>query len=128
SLAVNLSTRQLQDAGFASTARRALRERGISPERLHLEVTESMLMTDLDMAVDQLSAMRDMGMRLSIDDFGTGYSSLGYLQRLPVHSIKIDRAFVEGLDSTDRHAASIVDAIVGLARALDLDVISEGVE
>jgi diguanylate cyclase (GGDEF)-like protein len=128
SIAVNLSTRQLRDAQFVQVVAETLDRTGIDPGAVHLEVTESMVMGDVELAVRNLVSLRALGVRLSIDDFGTGYSSLGYLQKLPVHLLKIDRSFIDGLGGDDPHAAAIVGAIVALARDLDLGVIGEGVE
>ncbi|RNE59207.1 sensor domain-containing protein [Cryobacterium tepidiphilum] len=128
SMAVNLSTRQLRDTQFVQVVAETLDRTGIDPGAVHLEVTESMVMGDVDLAVRNLVSLRALGVRLSIDDFGTGYSSLGYLQKLPVHLLKIDRSFIDGLGGDDPHAAAIVGAIVALARDLNLGVIGEGVE
>jgi EAL domain-containing protein (putative c-di-GMP-specific phosphodiesterase class I) len=128
SIAVNLSTRQLRDTQFVQVVAETLDRTGIDPGAVHLEVTESMVMGDVELAVRNLVSLRALGVRLSIDDFGTGYSSLGYLQKLPVHLLKIDRSFIDGLGGDDPHAAAIVGAIVALARDLDLGVIGEGVE
>jgi len=126
-VSVNLSARQLADPELASTVRSALRASGLPPERLCLEITESVLMDDADSSVLTLEALKALGVRLSVDDFGTGYSSLAYLRRFPVDALKIDRSFVGGLDQEPREAA-IIEAIVGLADALDLSVVAEGVE
>ncbi|TFB56299.1 sensor domain-containing protein [Cryobacterium tagatosivorans] len=128
SISVNLSALQLQDPDFVGVVADALSASGVDPVALHLEVTETMLMSDVDVAVETLHALRALGVSLSIDDFGTGHAALGYLRSLPVQTIKIDRSFVDGLNRGDPKATSIVDAIVSLARALDLDVIAEGVE
>ncbi len=126
-LNVNLSARQLQDPEICGDIARILAETGLNPASLELEITESVLMGEAefgDRALPQISAL---GVRLAIDDFGTGYSSLAYLKRLPVDTLKIDRAFVSGL-AHDPADAAIIGAVVTLARALGLAVTAEGVE
>lgn len=127
-ISINLSARQLQDPGLVAMVREAIASGGIDPNAVELEITESVLMRDADQSLAALSRLRELGVRLSIDDFGTGYSSLGYLKRFPVTALKIDRSFVDGLSGGDVHAESIVGAITGLAHAMDLDVVAEGVE
>ncbi|MCU1483443.1 MAG: Diguanylate cyclase/phosphodiesterase with sensor(S) [Actinomycetia bacterium] len=125
-VAVNVSTRQLQDAGLARTVAAALEVADLSPSLLTLEITEGSLASD-DLHVDAtLLALRGLGVRLSIDDFGAGYSSLGRLQRVSVDELKIDRSFVSELAiGTD---APLVDAILAMARRLGLTVVAEGIE
>lgn len=124
---VNLSARQLAHPDLIATVAEALAVSGIDPPTLSLEITESVLMDDPDLAIVILHALRDLGVRLSIDDFGQGHSSLGYLRSLPVDCVKIDRTFVEGLDCNPDDSA-IVSAVVGLGHALGLTVTAEGVE
>ncbi|MDQ3511199.1 MAG: GGDEF and EAL domain-containing protein [Pseudomonadota bacterium] len=126
-LRVNLSARQFEQAGLAERVGAILQECGLPPQRLCLELTETTLMTRAQSALDTLLALRSLGVSLAIDDFGTGYSSLTYLKRFPVDTLKIDRSFVEGLPHSvfDR---SIVEAVIGLARAMDIEVVAEGVE
>jgi len=126
-LTVNLSARQLQDPMIVETIIRVLRETGMDPRKLVLEITESSLIEDGPVAIDQLGRLRAQGIRLAIDDFGTGYSSLGYLERLPVDILKIDRAFVVDLPTSPKRSA-LLRAIVGMAGALRLTTIAEGVE
>jgi EAL domain-containing protein (putative c-di-GMP-specific phosphodiesterase class I) len=131
-VAVNVSSRQLHEHGFVAEVLGAL-ERHRVPERcLHIEITESLLMDDIEMAIEMLDVLRDRGINISVDDFGTGHSSLGYLKRLPVGTVKIDRSFVSGLgdlDSADgRDDEAIVRAVMGMAKALNLSVVAEGVE
>ena len=128
SISVNFSVLQLQDADFVAVVADALARSGLAPTALHLEITESVMMNDIEAAVETLNALHALGVRLSLDDFGTGHASLGHLDRLPVQTIKIDRSFVGGLGGENAKAASIVQAIVNLARSLDLDVVAEGVE
>ena len=127
SVAVNLSTRSLLDASLPEVVRVALDKWRVPPHLLDLEITETIIMTDPTRARRVLTELADMGVTLSIDDFGTGYSSLAYLRDLPVHQLKIDRAFVEDMvgDSDD---AVIVRAVVDLARNLGLRTVAEGVE
>jgi EAL domain-containing protein (putative c-di-GMP-specific phosphodiesterase class I) len=106
---------------------RALAETGVPPGNLHLEITETAVMSSVDASTSTLDALRQLGVHLIIDDFGTGYSSLARLKKLPVTALKVDRSFVDGLgrDSSD---LSIVDAIINMADSLALGVIAEGVE
>jgi EAL domain-containing protein (putative c-di-GMP-specific phosphodiesterase class I) len=126
-MAVNISPRQLGDPDLTHKVSRSLRESGLQPTSLHLEITETAIMQSLDRTTPILDALRGLGVRLIVDDFGTGYSSLARLKRLPVSTLKVDRSFVDGL-GTDSSDLSIVDAITNLARSLNLDVIAEGVE
>jgi len=100
---------------------------GVEPSSLSLEITESALVEESATPVENLEALRAMGVRLVIDDFGTGYSSLAYLRRFPLDAIKVDRSFVEGL-GIETDSAAIVDALIAMSRALSLGVIAEGVE
>jgi diguanylate cyclase (GGDEF)-like protein/PAS domain S-box-containing protein len=126
-VSVNLSARQLSAPGLVPMVESVLTEYGLAPWRLCCEITESVLMDDVDMAIAVLSDLRALGVRLAIDDFGTGYSSLGYLKRFPVDIVKLDRAFVAGL-GTDSAADAITAAVINLGHALGLSVIAEGVE
>jgi diguanylate cyclase (GGDEF)-like protein/PAS domain S-box-containing protein len=126
-VSVNLSPRQIADPGLVATFARTLIETGVDPTLLWLEITETALMVDPVGAVQQLERLRRLGLRVALDDFGTGYSSLAHLQRFPVDTLKIDQSFVQRLDQPGADA-SIVTAIVGLARALRLKTIAEGVE
>jgi diguanylate cyclase (GGDEF)-like protein/PAS domain S-box-containing protein len=124
---VNLSARQLSDNDLVDEVAAALREHGVAPHQLGLEITETALLQDAEGAVAALGALRSLGVRLAIDDFGTGYSSLSYLKRLPVDAVKVDRSFVDGL-ALDGDDSAIVAAVTGMARALRLTTIAEGVE
>jgi len=126
-VAVNLSARNLLDPGLPHQIGLSLKEFGVAPERLELEITESVIMADPVRAMDCLTQLNQMGLRLSVDDFGTGYSSLAYLKRLPVHELKIDQTFVQGL-MKDRDDAVIVRAAIDLGRAMGLAQVAEGVE
>ena len=112
---------------LVETVERVLEETQIDPSCLELEITESILMQNLSMAVATLQALSSKGIRISIDDFGTGYSSLSYIKRLPIHTIKIDKTFVGDI-STDQDDAAIVSAIIAMAHSLRLKVVAEGVE
>jgi diguanylate cyclase (GGDEF)-like protein/PAS domain S-box-containing protein len=126
-VSVNLSARQLSTPGLVAMVESVLGEFDLAPWRLCFEITESILMDDVDLAIAVLSDLRALGVRLAIDDFGTGYSSLGYLRRFPVDIVKLDRAFVAGLGS-DTAADAIAAAVINLGHALGLSVIAEGVE
>jgi diguanylate cyclase (GGDEF)-like protein/PAS domain S-box-containing protein len=124
---VNLSARQFQYPGLVADVSAAIADAGIPAASLTLEITESMLMEDVTGAIETLGALRALGVRLAIDDFGTGYSSLNYLKQLPVDIIKIDKTFVDQVD-TDADDVALVDAVVGLGQALRLQTVAEGIE
>jgi diguanylate cyclase (GGDEF)-like protein/PAS domain S-box-containing protein len=124
---VNLSARQFQYAGLVDDVQAAIADAGIDPASLTLEITESMLMADIESAKQTLHSLRRLGVRLAIDDFGTGYSSLSYLKQLPVDIIKIDKTFVDQVD-TDADDVALVDAVVGLGQALKMQTVAEGIE
>jgi EAL domain-containing protein (putative c-di-GMP-specific phosphodiesterase class I) len=126
-IAVNLSARQFQHPYLVEEVAKILSETGFDPRALVLEITESVVMDSTEDAVSKLEKLKEIGVRLAIDDFGAGYSSMNYLKRFPLDLLKIDRSFVEGL-GRDSEAAPIVSAIVRLARALNLEVVVEGVE
>ncbi len=126
-VAVNVSAVQLQAKDFVASMVNAIRTGGDTPELLDLEITESLMMRNVDQSTTKLSILRGMGVTVAIDDFGTGYSSLSYLSRLPVDSLKIDRSFVSGLPHS-AEAAAIVSTVVALAHSLKLEVVAEGVE
>ncbi|MGQ0520967.1 MAG: EAL domain-containing protein [Actinomycetota bacterium] len=126
SVAVNASATQFR-VGLVDAVRTAIAESGIDPGGLCLEVTESTVMEDVEIAISILGQLKSLGLTVSIDDFGTGYSSLEYLRRLPLDEVKIDRSFVGGL-STDPEDTAIVAAVISLAHALDREVVAEGVE
>jgi EAL domain-containing protein (putative c-di-GMP-specific phosphodiesterase class I) len=126
-MAVNLSPRQFQDGDVVADVVAALEETGFPAAQLTLEVTEGVLVRDVDAVVAQLEALRGLGIRIAIDDFGTGFSGLSYLRHLPADIIKIDRSFVSDLPA-GRSATTLISSIVELARTLGLDVVAEGVE
>ncbi|WP_088317612.1 bifunctional diguanylate cyclase/phosphodiesterase [Kineosporia sp. R_H_3] len=127
SVSVNVSARQLVEGDFVATVRDVLERTGLPARCLVLEITESVMLTDPDTSIALLEELRRGGVRLSLDDFGTGYSSLSHLDRLPVHTVKLDRSFVAALDAPNGNAA-IVRAVQGIAEALGLSVVAEGVE
>jgi diguanylate cyclase (GGDEF)-like protein len=126
-IAVNLSAKHFHQADFVSRVISILERSGVAPTNLELEITESTLLGDVDTTITKMMSLREIGVRFSIDDFGTGYSSLAYLKQLPVDRIKIDRAFVENVDSSPDDAA-IVEIILSMANHFNLNVIAEGVE
>lgn len=126
-IAVNLSARQFRDKGLVEMIRRVLEESGTEPHVIELEITESCVMDDPEMALHILQECHDMGMRVAIDDFGTGYSSLSYLKKFPLDVLKIDQSFVADLPG-DEDDAAIVDTIIAVGHRLNLVVIAEGVE
>ena len=126
-VSVNVSALQFQQPGFVDGVAGVLREAGLAPEWLELELTESILLQDAQDAMLRLQALAQLGVKLAIDDFGTGYSSLAYLKRFPIGRLKIDRSFISGLPK-DESDAGIVRAIISMGRALRLQIIAEGVE
>ena len=126
-ISVNLSARQFRQADFAGHVRKVFEDTGFDPHCLELEVTESMLMNNLEENIITLNELKAMGISIAVDDFGTGYSSLSYLKRLPIDTLKIDRSFV-GEVTGNRDDAAIVEAIISMAQSLSLKVIAEGVE
>jgi len=126
-VSINVSSRHVQRADLSRPVRAALQESGVAPGLLELELTESVLMQNIDSASALLLALKELGVALSIDDFGTGYSSLAYLKRLPIDTLKIDRSFVRDLEAGSDNAA-IVAAIIAMGRSLRLRVVAEGVE
>jgi diguanylate cyclase (GGDEF)-like protein len=127
SVAVNLSALQFRQHDLLEQILQIIRETGICPHQLELEITESTIMDDLDAAASTMRALHCSGISISIDDFGTGYSSLNHLKRFPINNVKIDRSFVRDI-TTDSDDAAIVGAIVSMAHNMELKVIAEGVE
>jgi len=126
-IGANVSGRQFAAGDLAQRVQRVVRDTGLDPGYLELEVTESVAMIDAEQTVDTLAELKRIGVRMAIDDFGTGHSSLAYLKRLPVHRLKIDKSFVRNVTS-DRNDAAITRAVIALAKSLGLKVIAEGVE
>jgi len=126
-VSINISSRHIQRASLIEPVQRALATSGLSAELIELELTETVLMQNIEQALPLLQALKRLGVSISIDDFGTGYSSLSYLKRLPIDTLKIDRSFVRELESSDDNAA-IVTAIIAMGRSLHLRVVAEGVE
>jgi len=126
-MAVNVSMNQFSHPGFVDVVQRIVRDTGVQPDALELEVTESMVMDDHQHLIEQLAELANSGIKIAIDDFGTGYSSLAYLQKLPVHRLKIDRSFVEHIAS-NQPDADIAELIIKLGQRLGLGIIAEGVE
>ena len=126
-LAVNISARQLHQPDFVDQVLAVLDRTGASPHKLKLELTESMLVENVEEVIEKMTELRSHGLRFSLDDFGTGYSSLSYLKRLPLEQLKIDRSFVR--DSlVDASSGAIAQTIIALGQAMGLPVIAEGVE
>jgi len=126
-VSVNVSSQQFLEPGLADVVKSALDQSGLVPISLELEITESSLLRDVEVTVNTLRRLKDLGVRLAIDDFGTGYSSLAYLKRLPIDVLKIDQSFIRAL-TTDPADATITQTIVQLAAGLNLTTIAEGVE
>ena len=126
-VSVNVSAVQFHQPGFVDGVASALHQAKLPPEWLELELTESILIQHAQDALERLQSLAQLGVKLAIDDFGTGYSSLGYLKRLPISRLKIDRSFLRGLPE-DQSDVGIVNAVINLGRALDLSIVAEGVE
>ena len=123
---MNISACQFQQPNLAREVKAALKETGLAPRDLKLEITESVVMHDAS-AITALRMLKDMGVGLAMDDFGTGYSSLSYLKRFPIDTLKIDRSYVDGL-GTDAEDTAIVHATVAFAKSLGMSVTAEGIE
>ncbi len=126
-VAINLSARQFRDNALTKNISRILNETGVEAKYITLEITESMLINNIEQVVETLNCLSEMGIHISIDDFGTGYSSLSYLKRFPIHTLKIDRSFVRDI-VTDKNDHTIVAAIIAMAHSLEIEVIAEGIE
>jgi len=126
-IAINLSERQFGTKSLIDVIKSALSETGVKPEHLEFEITESLMVDDSKRIIDALTEIKKLGIKVAIDDFGTGYSSLAYLKRFPIDILKIDRAFVKDI-SEDKDSAIIVDAIIAMAKQLNLTTVAEGIE
>jgi diguanylate cyclase (GGDEF)-like protein/PAS domain S-box-containing protein len=127
SISVNLSSKQFKQVGLVESIQQTLQEMNLDPGSLRLEITESVVMENIEMATAMLRQLRSLGIQLSIDDFGTGYSSLSYLHRLPVNNLKIDRSFVSRMRPGNENSA-IVQTVITLARNLNMETVAEGIE
>ncbi len=126
-MSVNVAAGQLGDEGFLDEVRTVLVASGLPPDRLILEITESVVVQDLDNVIDRLRSLQELGVRIAVDDFGTGYSSLSYLNRLPLDILKVDKSFIDGVAQSGQ-AASVTKAIIAMSRTMNLDTVAEGVE
>jgi EAL domain-containing protein (putative c-di-GMP-specific phosphodiesterase class I) len=126
-IAVNVSARQFANRDFVSVVRRVLAQSGLRPQRLLLEITESVLLRDGETTWHDLERLRDLGVRIAIDDFGTGYSALSYLRHVPLDIVKLDRRFTHQMNDSLRQR-QLVEGIVNLTRILGLQVVAEGIE
>ncbi|HUW76262.1 MAG TPA: EAL domain-containing protein, partial [Gallionella sp.] len=126
-LSVNISAKQFHHAGFVAQVQDVVQRHAINPMRLKLELTESMLLDNIEDTINKMHQIKALGVSFSMDDFGTGYSSLQYLKRLPLDQIKIDQSFVRDITS-DPNDAAIVQTIIAMAETLGLNVVAEGVE
>jgi diguanylate cyclase (GGDEF)-like protein len=126
-ISVNVSGRQLDHDELVNDVRSALLESGLEPSALTVEITETALMKDPEATARRLNAIKELGVRVAVDDFGTGYSSLAYLRQFPVDTLKIDRAFVQGIASS-KESAALIQTLIDLGKALDLETLGEGIE
>jgi EAL domain-containing protein (putative c-di-GMP-specific phosphodiesterase class I) len=126
-IAVNLSSRQFSQIDLRHQLVQILMQTGLDPKHIELELTESMLVQNTEVAIRRLNALKSLGVKIAIDDFGTGYSSLSYLQQFPFDILKIDRCFIRNITDNANNAA-ITKAIIEMAKSLDLKLIAEGVE
>ncbi|MEC6796983.1 EAL domain-containing protein [Photobacterium sp. S4TG1] len=127
SMAINISAQQLLESNLTAILKQAIKKAGCDPAYLELEITESVLMTDIELAYQKLISLKTLGVKIAIDDFGTGYSSLAYLSRFPINILKIDREFVKALPH-NKDSITIIEAIIDLAHNLGLTIVAEGVE
>jgi len=126
-MCINVSPRQFDEPSFVDKVKNVIAETGVNPANVQLEITESLVLRDIESAIDKMHKLKSAGVGLSIDDFGTGYSSLAYLKRLPVDILKIDKSFILDIDK-DENDAVIVDTIIAMARHMQIDIVAEGVE
>ncbi|MFP7484980.1 EAL domain-containing protein [Priestia filamentosa] len=126
-ISVNISSVEFAEPSFVDMILNIIEETGFSPNKLELEITESVAVKHVDLVIEKLVKLKKHGISIAIDDFGAGYSSFSYLKRLPIHTLKIDRSFIQNL-YTDSREAAIVSSIISLAKSLDLSIVAEGVE
>jgi EAL domain-containing protein (putative c-di-GMP-specific phosphodiesterase class I) len=126
-MAVNLSARQVSRPEIVEEVREVLLETGLEPGSLILEITESVMMQDLELSIERLGELKGLGVRLAVDDFGTGYSSLNYIRRFPVDILKVDKSFVDGVNGEGEDPA-LTEAVIKLAGILHLTPVAEGIE
>ncbi|MCQ2592111.1 MAG: bifunctional diguanylate cyclase/phosphodiesterase [Treponema sp.] len=127
-ISVNVSPVQLQQDNFIYNLANLVAQYGIDPTLLEVEITEGVMISNMNVTIDKLQAIKDMGIRVSLDDFGTGYSSLSYLQMLPLNTLKIDKSFINNITSEDGIQANITSAIINMVKCMGLETIAEGVE
>jgi diguanylate cyclase len=126
-LSLNVTAADVAAGDFAGTIAGAVTEAGFPPEHLTLEITEQVLLADLDRTAERLRRLSDLGIRIALDDFGAGFCNFHYLKRLPIHALKLDRSMIEGV-AEDRRDLEVLRGILAMARALNLDVVAEGIE
>jgi diguanylate cyclase (GGDEF)-like protein len=126
-MAINLSSMQIEHKSFVGLVEDVMQQYGLAGHDLEMEITENLIMQDMENAIKKLIQLSELGIQIAIDDFGTGYSSLSYLQKLPIHTLKIDRSFVHEIQE-GAEGACIVDAVIAMAKGLKLNLIAEGVE
>ncbi|OOM81347.1 EAL domain-containing protein [Clostridium sp. BL-8] len=127
SMSINISSVDLQQAGFLEKVVEIIEETGVETKFIELEITETVLMKSIDSSIDILKKFMDMGIRIALDDFGTGYSSLAYLRKIPISTLKIDKSFIDDIHSSNVEK-SIINSVIRMAHAMDLKVVAEGVE
>ncbi|WP_427031077.1 putative bifunctional diguanylate cyclase/phosphodiesterase [Halomonas sp. H2] len=126
-IAINISSLQFRRDGFLEDVHQVLADTGLPPELLEFEVTESVLLDGAEQAIELIKRLKVIGIKVALDDFGTGFSSLSYLRDLPIHKVKLDRAFIKDI-TTSRSNAAIVQGIITMAHHMDLEVVAEGIE
>lgn len=126
-LSLNVTATDLAESGFADAIAGSLTDAGFPPQRLTIEITEQVLVADLSCSAERLRQLADLGVRIALDDFGAGFCNFGYLKRLPLHYLKLDRSMVEGIDENPRDLA-VLRGILSMAQALGLEVVAEGIE
>jgi EAL domain-containing protein (putative c-di-GMP-specific phosphodiesterase class I) len=127
-MAVNLSARQLQRPEIAGDVADVLGRTGLEARQLILEITESVMMADVELSLQRLTALKELGVKLAVDDFGTGYSSLNYIQQFPVDILKVDKSFIDAFNTSDTRKSALTATIIKLAEDLDLQPVAEGIE